>query len=346
MPVYNGALYLRESIDSVLRQTFTNFEFIIIDDGSTDKTQEIVESYSDLRIKLVKNSKNLGIVDSLNIGLVKATGEYVIRVDADDICVRTRFEKQVKFMDGHPTVGVCGSAIRIFSRIPVIGMTIVKPVSHREIVSEMLFRNVIQHPTVILRKNLFQKYKLRYRSLYPHAEDYDLWSRAGRLFDLANLREALLYYRYHSKSIGATSNIVQQANVRQVRQEYWKSLGIKLDPDEIALLHSVCDLSVAPIDEFTAAKVGAALLSFQSQVNKKNLFPPKFISKHTSKQWYAFCAKLSTLGLVAWRLYWQSPLSKAAALSISDRLIFLMHCSLKMSDFTLQRKLARLIAGW
>ena len=114
MPAYNAEKYINEAIDSILAQTFTDFEFIIIDDGSTDSTCAIVESYSDSRIRFFKNEHNLGVAATLNRGLDLARGEYIARMDADDISLPTRFEKQAAYMDSHPDVVVCGTGVECF----------------------------------------------------------------------------------------------------------------------------------------------------------------------------------------------------------------------------------------
>jgi len=109
MPVYNGEKYLNEAIDSILGQTFKDFKFLIINDGSTDGTADILKSYKDSRIKVTNNEKNIGLTKSLNKGLKMAKSEYIARMDADDISLPTRLQKQVEFMDSHPKVGVCGT---------------------------------------------------------------------------------------------------------------------------------------------------------------------------------------------------------------------------------------------
>ena len=115
MPVYNGERYLREAIDSILNQTFKDFEFLIINDGSTDLSVEIIESYADKRISLAHNGQNLGLITTLNRGFDLACGEYIARMDCDDISLPDRLEKQVVFMDNHPEIGICGSWVSAIS---------------------------------------------------------------------------------------------------------------------------------------------------------------------------------------------------------------------------------------
>src|SRR5688572_768328 len=116
MPVYNAGPYLKESIESVLAQTYDNFEFLIINDGSTDSSEKEILSYNDVRIHYVKCETNSGLIATLNQGLALATGKYIVRMDADDICRPQRFEKQVRFMENHPEIGICGCCADVIDR--------------------------------------------------------------------------------------------------------------------------------------------------------------------------------------------------------------------------------------
>jgi len=200
MPVLNGEKYLRLAIESVLNQTFSDFEFIIINDGSTDETEKIINSYNDPRIKYIQNSENLGLSKSFNIGIRATTGELIARMDADDISVNDRLEKQVKYLKNHLDISILGSAIiRIDESGQKLGVSS-RPTSHEGVKWQSLFSTPLFHPTVmaravVLKGNLFDE------NLH-NSEDYELWSRL--LFTtstrFANLREPLLRYRVFSKS--------------------------------------------------------------------------------------------------------------------------------------------------
>lgn len=204
LPVFNGEKYLRQAIDSILNQTFSDFELLIIDDGSTDRTLEIINSYNDSHIKSVRSRKNRGIVYTLNYGIKISRGKYIVRMDADDVSRKDRLERQFRFMEENEEIGICGSWVKIFIYNPIFGITLKFPTTPGEIRHLLKKQNVIQHPSVIMRKDLLVKFDLRYRNKYPHAEDFDLWSRANEHFALANIPEVLLYYRYHPNSVGDT----------------------------------------------------------------------------------------------------------------------------------------------
>ena len=160
MPVYNGGKYIREAIKSILSQSFTDFEFLIIDDGSTDNSVGIVQSFSDNRIRLIKNNCNIGIAESLNKGIESSKGEYIVRMDADDISFPDRIKKQVAFMDANPEVGVSGTWIKTISSVnECTWFTLSEPDLVR---CHLLFGCPLAHPTVILRTILLKENELFY----------------------------------------------------------------------------------------------------------------------------------------------------------------------------------------
>jgi glycosyltransferase involved in cell wall biosynthesis len=199
MPVYNGAMYLPEAIDSILQQTYEDFEFLIIDDGSMDQSVRIINSYDDPRIRLIKNEHNLGLVSTLNKGIDLAKGEFIARMDCDDISLPERFEKQMALMSQHPEVGVCGGWIEYFmGRVLVLKL----PVSDEEIKRRLPSDNPIAHPTVMMRTKVIKNLQVYYNPGYSHVEDYELWIRLAVVTCFANIPEVLLKYRIHPEQVG------------------------------------------------------------------------------------------------------------------------------------------------
>lgn len=192
MPVYNGEKYLSEAIDSILNQTYTDFEFIILNDGSTDKTEEIILSYDDPRIVYVRNKENLRIVKTLNKGIELAKGKYIARMDADDISFPERFEKQIKFMEDHLNVGICGTWVQTFG---AINETWKVPASHDGIIMKMIFHSSLMHPTVFIRKSILFGLDYVYDETYTKVEDYALWIYLSDKTEFANVPKILLKYR-------------------------------------------------------------------------------------------------------------------------------------------------------
>ena len=194
MPVYNKEKYLKESIESILNQTFTDFEFIILDDGSTDNSAEIVESYRDLRIKFYKSEKK-GIVKQLNFGISTAKTQIIARMDADDIAELNRFQEQFDYIQKNPEVSVVGSNVLLIDEKAKVIFKKVYPENHRDIEYAMPVENSMCHPTVMMRKEVFDNVGL-YKESHTNAEDYELFLNLllhGRKF--YNIQKLLLSYR-------------------------------------------------------------------------------------------------------------------------------------------------------
>ncbi len=205
MTVYNAEKYLKDAIESILSQTFTNFEFIIINDGSTDNSAQIIRSYTDERIKFLDNHNNKGLPASLNEGIKISSGEYIARMDADDISYPMRLEKQVLYMDRHQEVGVSGTGAR--RSIRGVGYTLIPPTDHKEIKAELLFETVLCHTSVILRRAELETHHLWYDESYQYAEDRELWSRASKKIKFSNIPEILVFYRLHSLQLSMVSDV-------------------------------------------------------------------------------------------------------------------------------------------
>lgn len=198
LPVYNGSQYLREAITSILIQTYDNFELIIIDDGSTDISLKVAEEFNDRRIILIRNTKNEGLISSLNKGINISKGEFILRMDADDIAMPERIEKQVNFMIDNNEVVVCGTWFEAFGNLNKI---IEYPSDHEELYLNLLLTCPIGHPTVIIRSDVLKRNNLYYEEDYRHSEDSNLWVRISDFGKLANIPEVLLKYRTHEDQI-------------------------------------------------------------------------------------------------------------------------------------------------
>ncbi len=200
MPVYNCENYVGDAVKSILNQTFTDFEFLIFDDGSSDKSLEIIRSFTDPRIRLFTSKENQGYVVHLNRGLDLAKGDYLFRMDADDIALPRRFERQIKFMDAHPKIGLCGTWYRVFGTLEELRRP---PLSHEEIQLHFLHSSTMNHPSVVLRRQVLEQHQLRYREDFLFAEDYEFFVRVSKYTRLANIPEVLLHYRKHATNVGA-----------------------------------------------------------------------------------------------------------------------------------------------
>ncbi|HEC1752103.1 TPA: glycosyltransferase family 2 protein, partial [Campylobacter lari] len=218
MPCYNRENYIISAIESILNQTYSNFEFIIIDDCSTDNTFEIVKHYANLDKRIIpfRNDRNSHIVYSLNFGLNIAKGKYIARMDDDDISLPSRFEKQVKYLEENEDIVVLGTYIEFLSKNNVF----LNKESDPDILSILLnFYCVLAHPSVMIRKSFLDKHQILYDKKYQFAEDYNMWSNILKLGGkIANYPEVLLRYRLgEGVSRNRNTQIIQSNLTRKIQ---------------------------------------------------------------------------------------------------------------------------------
>ena len=227
LPVFNCEKYVFEAIQSILNQSFKDFEFIIINDGSTDGSIKIIKSFSqrDNRIILLDNEKNLGLIKTLNIGLKLARGEYIIRMDADDVSNYHRIDKNTKFLDINKEVGLLRSYYECFGAVNVLQK---KHIAHNDIKIASLFSSPFAHPTICLRASVLKENNLLYDETALHVEDYDLWVKLLDITKGANYPEVLLKYRVHNEQITSDSNETQRLGHQAIQFNQLKKLNIEI----------------------------------------------------------------------------------------------------------------------
>lgn len=242
LPVYNGAPYLTEAIDSVLSQTFRNFELIIIDDGSSDDSAAVISSYKDRRIRFIQQD-NQGLSATLNILISLAKGTYIARQDQDDISMPDRFSKQVAFLEAHPDCGMVGTWASIWEGTNPTDRVHQHPPDSLQLKFELLFDNPFVHSSMMIRKTAFEEvggYSIDENRQPP--EDYELWSRIARKFRVANIPEVLHVYREVPRSMSRSGDnpFLQQLLKINVENLAWATEGRYSDQslqDLAALIH-------------------------------------------------------------------------------------------------------------
>ena len=281
LSVRNGEPYLKLAIDSILAQSFEDFELIIVDNHSTDSSAEIVESYDDARIILTRPEEPLHLAQALNHAASMARGEFVARMDADDVSHPSRFEKQVAYLREHPQVGVLGSQIR---PIDADGELIRrgqyhKPETHADIACSLFFGCPLWHPTVMLRKSMIDELgwygseTIAGREEYS-TEDYDLWRRAIAHTQIYNLPEILLDYRIHADnhSLGSTRRKEHRKNLVLIVSHYIKdALGMDAPAELSAALlglkpGDVADFEVKVVDMKKLAELMRGILAMAGEI--------------------------------------------------------------------------------
>ncbi|HXP52944.1 MAG TPA: glycosyltransferase, partial [Bacteroidia bacterium] len=208
MTVYNGERFIRESVASILGQTFSDFEFLIVDDGSTDKTVDIIKSFNDNRIVLINNTQNLGIIKSLNKAIELIKGEYCARMDSDDIAEPSRFEKEIIILDKMPNVAVVTSHVTLINdkgEDAGLWAEDMEAITNKEIYRLLPHRNCIANPAAMIRSSVFKKYK--YNTGQKDSEDWDLWlTMASDNLGFYKIPETLVKYRIHDAGTTVKSN--------------------------------------------------------------------------------------------------------------------------------------------
>lgn len=238
MPVYNGSRYLREAIDSILSQTYSNFELYIVNDGSTDDSENIIKSYTDPRVKYLANKRNSGICVTLNKGLSASTGKYIARMDCDDISMPHRFEIQVAYLETHPEVGIVGSDIVTFGE--GLEDRYFDFLHDRESCKAgLIFNTCFAHPSVMIRRDVLSAHQLYYDDEFRGVEDYELWCRMARYTHLFNINQPLLHYRLHKNQV--TQNVTQKVSEKGIELRTKQFLAYAdLDKEELGLLMNYC----------------------------------------------------------------------------------------------------------
>jgi len=312
LPVYNAEKYIKEAIESMLNQTFRDFELLIINDGSTDKSLEIITSCKDGRIRLIVNEKNEGLIYSLNKGIEMAQGEYIARMDADDICMPERLEIQVEFMENNPNIGVVGSWTMTDSgEKKFIGKYYSDPA---KIKSGFLFGTSLAHPTVMIKKGALGNF--RYDENFKHAEDYDLWTRMADSVNFANLTEVLLMHRKHEESVSSTYTDIQTDNAFVIRKRQLEKIGIKATDEEL-ILHSSLR-SQSNIDpKIFIEKLEVWLNKIKKANYETGYLNDVALLKILKDRWYLACSANSELGLWILIKYLSSNLSSYNPITIS-----------------------------
>ncbi|MDD4286890.1 MAG: glycosyltransferase [Candidatus Peribacteraceae bacterium] len=238
MPAYNVEQYIAESIESILSQTCDDFEFIIINDGSSDATLDIIEKYARQDVRIIRRStdQNFGINHARNMGLTHVRGTYIAMMDADDIAVPQRLEKQVRFLESHPEVGVVGGAMVIVNEHNILIGERRYPIDDAAIRKRMFYFNPFCHPSTMMRKGVLEQsgmYNLQYRG----TADYDLYFRIGMISQFANLDELVHRYRVRPGSLSFVQKKMMEIETISIRKVYFKAYGASVSDRIYNFLH-------------------------------------------------------------------------------------------------------------
>lgn len=325
IPVYNGERHLAAAIDSILGQSFGDFELLIIDDGSTDASAALAAGYDDPRIRLESNARNLGVVATLNRGLAMARGDFIARMDADDIALPVRLERQLAFLASHPSVVACGTWMSAFGA--GTAATWQAPCEHAEIMARLLFESCLFHPTVMLRTAVLRTYGVSYDGEYRHAEDYELWTRLAAYGQLANLGEVLLNYRLHDGNIGVAHRGEQLETAGRVRSGLLRRMGLKPGPRELALHEALC--LGEEVDLATLAAAGHWIVDLVKACRTVEWVAEDALRREASDRFSLLCRGSSRHGLETYRLFRALTHDLGAEPAFIARLVLICRCLMR-----------------
>ena len=304
LPVYNGEKYLAAAIRSVLTQTFRDLELLVIDDGSTDRTAEVVAGFSDPRLRLIQHQRNLGLMTALNTGIRQSQSELIARMDADDICRPRRFEKQVAYLETHPEVSVCGTWYRMFG---ARRRSMRPPVEPEHIRAALFFNNAMGSPTLFLRRRLLEQHSLFYNEAFTNAEDYEFIARAAELTRLANLPEFLLLHRCHEGQKSVTQERDMNEKVNRVRLRQLRMLMPAVTREEEA---SHLDVAEGALEPSRLAQAEAWLLRLERANLEKGTYDALAFRQGLCQWWHqAHSNQAAAGGIGVLMSYWKSPLA-------------------------------------
>jgi glycosyltransferase involved in cell wall biosynthesis len=310
MPVHNGADYVKEAVLSIYNQTYSHFELIVVDDGSTDATMDIVFSIKDPRLVVIRNSQNLGLAASLNKAIEISKGDYIARMDADDISLHDRFQKQVSFLEQHPEVDVLGGTMKYFGYSGYLNHF---PQDHETCKASLLFNVCFGHPAIMARKHIFHENKYRPEFL-QYSEEYDLWCRLVFNFRFHNLPDTLVYYRTYPPRIKGEAERLRRQNSQIVRRSYITRLWPEVTNEELAAHMNISTMQ--PIHLKSQLKSIDAWLKKLLVLNQKS---PAFIgiilNRVIAKRLFEYTYSLQHLGWSPllyfyasdWRQYYSPP---------------------------------------
>lgn len=332
MPVYNGEKHLQEAVDSVLQQTFSEFELIIIDDGSTDGSVKIIQQLSDPRIRVLRNDSNKGISYTRNRGLEEARGEFLAWMDCDDLISPDRFEKQLAYLKRHPLVGICGSWLTRFDENK--SEVSKSPTDHAAIKALLLFKPALWNATAMYRLDRIKKAGLSFDTRLTVAEDYDFYWEACRKLPVANIPESLYFYRDSDSSIMKSFEGAEEKSFAIHKIIYTKSLHeLGIAPTEAQLkIHRRIGSTQLFSTYSSYLEAVDWLIYLQKRNEIERVYEPNALSEILGIIFYFISKKSSRVGLPVYINYIKES-KRFAPVDLYQRIKLLIRCLIKYRRF-------------
>jgi len=307
MPALNAEAFLEETLNSIWRQTMTDYELLVVDDASTDRTPELLAACQDSRLRVLRNETRLKLSGALNRGLDKAQGKYIARMDADDRMHPDRLASQLQFMEAHPDVACCGGWIRSFGTGPAQTQSF--PSGAENLKAFSLFYTPFAHPTVLFRREWFSREALRYDGSFYPTEDYELWSRVLQKFPCDNLSQVLIDYRVHENSMTGGEWPEMDAQTIRIQRQILKQL--KLDPsEEESKIHRAASMGTMPPSPESFSRTESWLLKLEEANRRCGVYESEALEDILHYVWFRMTmGVVRTLKGSAWSFYSSSPLA-------------------------------------
>jgi glycosyltransferase involved in cell wall biosynthesis len=327
MSVFNGEQFLAEAVESILDQSFSDFEFIVINDGSTDRSGAMLDTFQEKDSRLrVYHQENRGLVESLNRGCSIARGKYIARMDADDIAIRDRLRSQIDFMEEHPEIGLLGGVMELIDVNGRVFNTLRPPVDDQPIRSALYQADCpMYHPTIVMRKTVFAS-SGGYRTFFLDAEDYDLWLRMAKRSQLANLDAVVLKYRVHPGQVSQRKLIQQSLSTLGACE-----IAMSAETNKCDTLSSGCAITPAELAKLGVSQSRqqqALILRYRNSIcslalaNDISAALSLATEMFRSSRWeYVKRSMIANLWLVTASLYWRQGRVFRTLLAISHAII-------------------------
>jgi Glycosyl transferase family 2 len=323
MPVFNAVPHVRVAIESVLAQTFRDFELIVIDDDSTDGSMQIVHGFRDERIRVIHNAENCGAAKTKNLGIENARGEFIAFLDADDIALPCRLAEQTGFLHRNPHVAIAGSQITlIVENGAEAGENPKLCCAPDEIAPTLLFENCIAQSSVMLRCTALPRDP--FRTEFEPAEDYDLWARLAPASSIASMEHPLVNYRVHAGGTSARKAARMKTSTRSIHLAQLERLGIEASQQQLDLHSLLAQWPLEPTKELVA-QAEDWLLALHRACSKRQIYPRIAFEKVVARRWHAVCRDSWQLGCWVWKTFWRSPLRRLAPVTFAQKYAILRH---------------------
>lgn len=289
MPVYNADKYVAQAIESILDQTFMNFELLILNDGSTDHTEEEVQRFDDNRIRYIRHASNEGLINTLNEGIQKAYGEFIARMDADDVALPDRLFRQVEFLLRHPDHALCASSYVVMNKTGRLRHSVSLPEADQGIRTLLFFGNCICHSSVMFRKKALDGEG--YRASFLWCEDYELWTRLSAWHKMAIIQEPLVRYRIHGSNVSIKNRKEMLSNVSRISAYQLERMGIAYGREDFLLHHAFLSYNVEYIRKVGFKQLQRWLVRLWYAFHRSRNGDGRLAEKVIIRRWVSLCIK-------------------------------------------------------